>query len=74
MLLAAVKSNKRLKIKVRENCVAIYPHCMAATASCDSSNLSHVYVYIQLGTTALLWIKDIHVGKQFKTHKLCNMS
>ena len=45
MSLAAVKSNKSPKVKVRANCVAICAHYMSVTASCDSSDLSHVCVY-----------------------------
>ena len=39
-------------------------HYMSAAASCGSSDLTHVPVYTQVGTAALLWIKYTHVGKR----------
>ena len=63
MSLAVVKSNKRLKIKVRVKCVASCAQYMSMAASCDSPDLFNVCVYKQVGTSALLWINDIHFGK-----------
>ena len=71
---AAVTSNKRLKIKVRENCVAICAHYMAAATLCDSSGLSRVCVYTQVGTAALPSIKYIHVGKHLQNLLALEMS